>query len=183
VPAVRASVQVPSSKVTAAQDVSGKWKPGRTHAHVGQLIKRTDPKGTLTATPTDHHQWQYGYESSGNRTSVKAPRLTPTDSDAQRPVTTYAYHATTGVLTSSTDPLTRVTTFSDHDANGFPTQVVNAAGETTRFGYDAGGQLHWTQDRHTRPTPRAPTAAHRRARLRAGRERQYQSHPTGAAPI
>ncbi|HVF20811.1 MAG TPA: DNRLRE domain-containing protein [Mycobacteriales bacterium] len=54
-------------------DVSGKWRSGRTIPHISQLAKKTAPKGTATATPTDDFQWEFGYDPPGNLTSASDP--------------------------------------------------------------------------------------------------------------
>ncbi|HEU5315291.1 MAG TPA: PA14 domain-containing protein, partial [Chloroflexota bacterium] len=130
-----------------ANDVSGKWKTGRTHAHIGQLVKQTDPKGVLTATPVDDFQTQFVYDAKGN--------LTETSDSEQRRLskkTLFTYYSTTdrpeynGLLKTQTDPNNNVTTFSDYDANGLSTKIVDALNGTTQFGYDNGGRRLWTQD-------------------------------------
>ena len=118
-----------------ANDVSGKWKAGRTIPHISQLVRKTDPKGTATATPTDDFQWQFLYDAKRNMTRV---------TDPMRFSTSYAYDLT-GQVTTVTDANANPTSFV-YDANGLPTRITDAKGQVTQFGYDADGLLLWSQD-------------------------------------
>jgi RHS repeat-associated protein len=134
---LRNRTQLEYEYVTAdGNDVSGKWKQGRTVPHISQLARKTDPKGTATASPTDDYQWSFAYDTSGNL---------KTATDPEKKATTYSYNAD-GTLSSSTDALNRVTRFTAYDPSGQPTEVVDAKAQVTRFGYDADGYLRWVQD-------------------------------------
>lgn len=118
-----------------ANDVSGKWKAGRTVPHVSQLATKTDPKGTATTTAGDF-QWSFAYDAKGNVIGVTDPEAHGTQ---------YAYNAD-GTLASRTDANSRTTQFPSYDANGLVTKIVDAKAETTTFGYDEDGLLRWIQD-------------------------------------
>jgi YD repeat-containing protein len=120
-------------------DVSGKWKTGRTIPHISQLVKKTNPRGTATATPTDDFQWTFGYDSKGNLTSVTEPEGSP------RFTTNYTYNAN-GTLATLTDANGKVTTFNTYDANGLVTKITDAKTQVTQFGYDNDGLLQFVQD-------------------------------------
>ncbi len=118
-------------------DVAGKWKTGRTVAHVSRLKTKTNPRGlAASSTAPDDHQWVYGYDTRDNVTSV---------SDPEDKVTTYTYNLD-GTVATSTDALQRVTKFPAYDPSGQPTEIVDAKNQTTRFGYDVDGYLRWVQD-------------------------------------
>jgi RHS repeat-associated protein len=139
-------------------DVSGRWKAGRTIPHLSQLAKKTDPNGTATATPPDDFEWLFAYDASGNLTRVTDPEGNATE---------HAWN-TNGTLASTTDPRGVVTTgnandfktlFQNYDANGFPTRVVNPKktgtepDEAATLSYDADGLLLFVQDaRHAADT-------------------------------
>ncbi len=126
-------------------DVTGKWKAGRTIPHLSQLIEKTAPKGTMTAGDPDDFDWLFDYDANGNLTEV---------TDPEDNVTLYTYNgdgtlATTtdarGVLTTG-NPNDFKTQFLDYDLNGFPARVIDAEGGTTRFSFDADGLLRTIQD-------------------------------------
>jgi RHS repeat-associated protein len=119
-----------------AKDVSGKWKAGRAIPHVSQLLKKTDPKGVATITPTDDFQWSFEYDAKGNLTKV---------TDPERAVTQHAYNPD-GTLASTTDANLKLTSFESYDANGLLTQVRDAKGQVTKLGHDDDGLLRWVQD-------------------------------------
>ena len=119
-----------------ANDVTGKWKVGRTIAHHSRLKTKTDPKGTATATPTDDYRWTFDYDAKSNVTKVTDPAENETG---------YAYNAD-GTLATTTDANQHTTTFVAYDANGLATEIRDAAANTTKFGYDDNGLLLWTQD-------------------------------------
>ncbi len=126
-------------------DVTGKWKAGRTIPHLSQLIEKTSPKGTMTAGDPDDFDWLFDYDANGNLTEV---------TDPEDNVTAYTYNAG-GTLATATDPRGVLTPgdpddfktqFLDYDQNGFPTRIVDAEGGTTRYGFDADGLLRTIQD-------------------------------------
>jgi RHS repeat-associated protein len=124
-------------------DLPGKWKAGRTVAHVSQLASRTTRRGKV---------WRFGYDEGtqnpddrGNLTSV---------TDPESSVTRHDYNDD-GTRKQTTDPLGHVTRYTSYDANGLPTEMVkdmdgvdgtSAQDRVTRFGHDADGLLRWIQD-------------------------------------
>ncbi|HEY0601684.1 MAG TPA: Ig-like domain-containing protein [Herpetosiphonaceae bacterium] len=123
-----------------ANDVGGKWEPGRTIPHISQPIKKTNPRGTATASPLDDYQWSFEYDVKGN--------LTKTVDPVQRALakaTTYTYNPD-GTLKTETDANSRTTTYASYDANGLATTIIDAKGQTTKLGYDDDGLLRWVQD-------------------------------------
>lgn len=120
-----------------ANDVSGKWKTGRTIPHISRLKTKTNPRGfAATSTAADDHQWVFGYDARDNVTSV---------SDPEDKLSSYTYNAD-GTMATATDPLQHTTKFTAYDPSGQPTEVVDAKNQVTRFGYDADGYLRWVQD-------------------------------------
>src|SRR5262249_39710938 len=43
-------------------DAEGKWRDGRTQAHISQLVSKTDPKGVASAGTSDDFQWRFLYD-------------------------------------------------------------------------------------------------------------------------
>jgi RHS repeat-associated protein len=118
-------------------DISSRWKAGRSIAHISQLVKKTNPRGTATATPTNDYQWAFGYDANGNLTSVTEPGQF---------TTLYGYNAN-GTLASIRDAENNPpTTFDAYDANGLVTRVTDGIGRVTQFGYDDDGLLRFVQD-------------------------------------
>jgi RHS repeat-associated protein len=96
----------------------------------GRLVSKVMPRGNLSgATPADY-TWAYGYDASGNRTSLTDPLGHETD---------YAYDALNR-LTSVTDPLTHATSYG-YDADGNLTSVTDALGDPTTLSYDDADRL------------------------------------------
>ncbi|MDQ3983259.1 MAG: Ig-like domain-containing protein [Actinomycetota bacterium] len=150
------NLQVPDSAgLGDSRDSSTYWKAGRTIPHLSQLISKTEPKGMATTAAADF-EWTFGYDGSGNLTSVVQPG--PEDF-----TTNYAYNAD-GTISKVTHPPTHTTTgpvraettFPSYDANGFPTRIQDPAGTTT-LEFDADGLLRWVQDPlHASSTGGAP---------------------------
>ena len=94
--------------------------------------------GTLNGS----NQWTFAYDGSGNLQTSTNPLTQPT---------TYAYCSATdqpanlGMVKTVTDALNHVTTYNSDDPSGRPTQITDAAGEVTQFGYDSMGPLLWVQ--------------------------------------
>lgn len=107
-----------------------------TKLRISQLTKKTDPKGTATATPTTDYQWSFAYDASGNLLSA---------TDPEGFATTQTYNAN-GTVATSVDANSRTTTFVAYDANGLPTEIRDAKAQTTRLSYDADGLLRSVQD-------------------------------------
>jgi RHS repeat-associated protein len=117
-------------------DTASTWRAGRTIPHLSLLAKRTDPNGNATASPTDDHQWLFGYDAAGNQTTV---------TDPEGFVTTTTYNAD-GTVATVRDALGHVTTVAAYDANGLPTEVRDAKNQVTRLTYDADGLVRSIQD-------------------------------------
>ena len=129
----------------STRDVSANWKTGRAIPHISQLVKKTDPNGMATATPTNDYQWLFAYTTNGDLETVTDPEGFVTKHDYNGDGTLAATTDARGVATTS-DPNDFKTQYLDYDANGFPQRIVDANGQTTRFGYDGDGLLRWIQD-------------------------------------
>jgi RHS repeat-associated protein len=112
--------------------------------HWSLLKTKTSPRGTDTATPGDY-TWTFGYNTSGDFTSVLAP--------GQTNAAVYTYDGF-GQLTTATspngaltpaDPNDFVTRYDNYDPNGLPQQVTDPLGRVTGNGFDADGQQLWVQ--------------------------------------
>jgi RHS repeat-associated protein len=117
-----------------ANDVSGKWKTGRTVPHISQLTKVTAPNGTATTTAGDF-EWNFAYNPTGDLTSA---------TDPQNFTTIYTPNAD-GTIASVKDANLHTTNF-EYDASGQANKVTDAKGQVTQLGYDADGLLLWLQD-------------------------------------
>src|SRR5918996_1239580 len=118
-------------------DVSGKWKTGRTIPHISQLTAKVDPNGNDSDPSTPGlFKWLFTYDAKGNLTKVTDPESKPT---------TFDYN-TDGTLLRVTDASLNPTDFCGYHASGQPTCIRDALAQTTQFGYDADGQLVWIQD-------------------------------------
>lgn len=108
--------------------------------HPGDITGVTDPSGRTTS---------YAYDTYGNRTDT-------TDGLDRR---THRVFNLDGWLTATTTPRgtvsgadpTRFTTQVAHDADGRITRIDAPAGQTTRFDYDANGNLVTATDAHGHP--------------------------------
>ena len=110
-----------------ANDVSGKWRTGRTIPHISDLISMTTPRLYTT---------QYTVDANGNVTQIADP------TGAQ---TTFTYNAD-GTMATAQDADGNVTSYTSYDPSGQPTRTVDAAGGVEQRGYDANGNLIWIQD-------------------------------------
>ncbi|MEP6468151.1 MAG: DNRLRE domain-containing protein [Chloroflexota bacterium] len=143
-----------------ANDVTGKWRAGRTIPHISQLFHKTDPKGVATPTPTDDFRWTFGYDTDGNLTST---------ADPEDFATTYLYDATTKLLTRRTDARGDITLYEQYDRNGLATRVKEGLTSptgtplrTTTSNFDDDGNLIWLQDgRHQSPPAGAAPRSYR----------------------
>lgn len=128
-----------------ANDVAANWAPGRSIPHISQLIRKTEPNGNAaSSTDPDDYEWNFTYTTAGNLETVTeaGPELL-----TARPKTSYGYDASgNGDLRTITDPRGHVTNLNGYDANGFPTSIVDAENQQTRFSYDSDGQLRFLQD-------------------------------------
>lgn len=150
-----ASVTTPSGETTLSYDNANR--------RTGEVTPRGNEPGATVADFT----WTYGYDATGNQTSLSNPTAGTTTTafdelnrptsatDALGKVTTTSYDADSNVV-SSTDPLSRVTGYGYDDADQL-TSVTDPRGKTTSYGYDASGnrisqtsplgnQRTWTYD-------------------------------------
>ncbi|HYP23538.1 MAG TPA: DNRLRE domain-containing protein [Actinomycetota bacterium] len=121
------------------RDALAYWKAGRTIPHVSQLERRIDGRGNA---------WVFQSDANGNITKVIEPEPAGLP-DGSRYSTTYAWNTGTvdpGTISSITDARSKVTSFPTYDANGLATKIVDAKGNTTKFGYTDDGLLEWVQD-------------------------------------
>src|SRR5204862_6984180 len=81
-------------------------------------------------------QATYACDANGNRTSM---------TDPEHFVTRYTYNGD-GTVASTTDANNHLATNVSYDANGLPTELRDAKGQTTKIGYDADGNELWLQD-------------------------------------
>jgi RHS repeat-associated protein len=118
-----------------------------TGTHWSLLATKTAPLGVLNGSG---YQWQFGYDALGNLTTVNDPLGN---------TTTYCYNlivapacntandaSSPGTLATETDFNGNVTRYANYDPNGRPQKVTDALGRVTQFGFDADGNLLWTQD-------------------------------------
>jgi RHS repeat-associated protein len=128
-----------------ANDVSGKWEPGRTIPHISDLATKTDPKGVATTTIPNDYQWTFGHDSKGNVTSVTDPLGS---------TTTLTYNGDGTLASAKQDANNHVTSYPTYDANGLATTIVdpigNATGDTTNhrttIAFNAAGEVLSVQD-------------------------------------
>jgi RHS repeat-associated protein len=101
-----------------------------THDARNNVTSYRDGRGNTTS---------YGYDTNGNLTSI-----TGADPDGSgpltAPVTNYGRDASTGLITSVTNPHGKQTTFG-HNSAGEVISVTSPLGNQTTYGYDAGGRL------------------------------------------
>lgn len=100
----------------------------------GNLLGKTVAAGALSRS------WSYTYDSYGRVLTEDGPRIDVSD------VTTYAYYANTascvacrGQLHTVTNALGHITTYSDYDANGRATRIVDPNGVVTAQSYHLRG--------------------------------------------
>ena len=99
-----------------------------------------DAKNDVTSyTNGDGNTTTYAYNTAGDLTSVTGPDPDGAGSETA-PVTSYGRDATTGQLTSVTDPRGKETDYG-YDADGNLTSVTTPEGEETTYGYDSGGRM------------------------------------------
>lgn len=108
----------------------------------GRMVARREVDLTTHSVPYatngQTRQWSYTYSSAGRLLTANGPR--PVNAAGKDDVDSFAYDAT-GNLTSITNGLGQVTSFSGFDANGRPAQMTDANGVVTQFVYDALGRM------------------------------------------
>lgn len=97
----------------------------------GNLLTNTITDGQ---TPTSTRTYAYTYDASGHRLSADGPRTDIAD------ITSYAYDAK-GNLVTVTNALNHVTTLGSYDAHGRPGSITDPNGLVTSLTYDARGRL------------------------------------------
>jgi RHS repeat-associated protein len=118
-----------------------------TGAHWSLLATKTAPQGVATGSG---YEWQFFYDGAGNLTTATDPAghtasycynlaVAPACNPANDP-------AAPGTLQAATDFNGNTTTFNNYNAGGQPQQVTDPLGRITGFGFDADGNLVWTQD-------------------------------------
>jgi RHS repeat-associated protein len=118
-----------------------------TGTHWSLLATKTAPNGVAAGSG---YQWQFGYDSAGNL-------LTATD--PLQHTTSYCYNLATapscnpandptspGTIEAVTDFNGNTTRYANYDPNGKPQKVTDPLGRIAQFGFDADGNLLWTQD-------------------------------------
>ncbi|MET9362330.1 RHS repeat-associated core domain-containing protein [Streptomyces sp. NPDC006632] len=121
-------------RVTARTDATGA-KTTYTYDKAGRVLSMTTPRGNAEGADPAQHTWKYGYDKTGNQTTVTDPtgRTTKTDYDASsRPV-------------AVTDPLGNVTKTS-YDGDGKVVGTTDALGKSTSFVFDAANRLTSVKD-------------------------------------
>jgi RHS repeat-associated protein len=125
-------------------DVAAGWvQAGRTIPHRSQLTKRITARGKQWLF--DHH------DATGNIMKLTDPAGLATrfeyngDGTLARIIDGLADDGTATPPKAAGEP-DRVTQYTDYDANGIPTRMVNPIGEVMRFCADDDGLLRWTQD-------------------------------------
>jgi YD repeat-containing protein len=113
--------------------IAGQPCAPRTQAHLSQLQTKQDPLGVAAGSG---YTWTFGYDPSGNLTSV---------TDPYQHQSSNAYNAD-GTLSQSTDANSNTTKYTSYDANGLATTIVDPLNRTTTRSFDADGLLQWTQD-------------------------------------
>jgi RHS repeat-associated protein len=129
-----------------ANDKAANWETGRTIGHFSRIASLTTPQGNATTTPTTDYTTTFSYAAGAD--AAKDRVIGVTDAAGNTETLTYYSDGTlaTDTKPSNGDGITRTTTFNSYDANGNLTEVTDAAGGVAQAGYDAAGDLLWTQD-------------------------------------
>ena len=118
-------------------DVSGKWRAGRSIPHISQISSKTDPNGFEDGATPENFEWTFGYDENNiNLESVTDP-LDHT--------TTYDWNDD-GTLASILDANEHATTFGNYDANGLPGTITDALNHTTTLEYTPDGLTKSVRD-------------------------------------
>ena len=118
-----------------------------TGTHWSLLATKTAPDGVAAGAG---YEWQFSYDAAGNLITAQDPLGNKTS---------YCYNLATapacnpandpsspGTLEAVTDFNGNTTTFNSYDPSGQLQKVTDPLGRVTQFGYDADGNLIWTQD-------------------------------------
>ena len=96
------------------------------------------------------YQWAFSYDPAGNLITVTDPlQKTSTycyNLAAAPPCNTANEPGSPGTIHSATDFRGSTTLFTSYDPSGRPRQVSDPLGRVTQFGFDADGNLLFTQD-------------------------------------
>jgi RHS repeat-associated protein len=102
------------------------------NGHVADLTGELTPQQRL---------WTFGYDSSGNVTSVTKPLGNASGAASGSYTTRYTYDST-GDLTASTDPDGNETKYGpSYDPTGYPLTVTDPRGNATAYTYDQTGDV------------------------------------------
>ncbi|XUM02221.1 RHS repeat-associated core domain-containing protein [Streptomyces venezuelae ATCC 10712] len=121
-------------RVIARTDPTGA-KTTYTYDMAGRVLTMTTPRGNAEGADPARYTWRYGYDKTGNQTTVTDPagRTTKTDYDtSSRPV-------------AVTDPLGNVTKTS-YDRDGHVVGSTDALGKSTSYVFDAANRLTAVKD-------------------------------------
>ncbi|MDQ0931467.1 RHS repeat-associated core domain-containing protein [Streptomyces turgidiscabies] len=116
----------------------------------GQPETQTDPRGYLTGNTASDYTTRYGYDATGNQTSV-------TDPYGRRQTRAYD---NLGQLTASQDASGRRTTYAYDPLGRIETVTAPDAG-TTAYTYDTSGNVHTRTDANQHTTTYGYDSAHR----------------------
>ena len=119
-----------------------------TGTHWSLLAAKTAPNGTVQGG--SGFQWQFSYDAAGNLITAQDPLGNQTH---------YCYNLGTapscnpandpsspGTVESVTDFNGNTTVYANYDPSGQPQKVTDPLGRVTQFGFDADGNLLFTQD-------------------------------------
>jgi RHS repeat-associated protein len=126
-----------------ANDAAANWEVGRAIGHISRPISIVQPTGNATTANATDYKTTFDYAST---TADHVFHVT----DPLGNITTNHYNANgtlgTQTLPANGDGITRTTTYNTRDNNGLLTKVTDPAGGIAQVGYDAAGNLLWTQD-------------------------------------
>jgi RHS repeat-associated protein len=118
-----------------------------TGTHWSLLATKTAPNGVAAGSG---YRWQFGYDPAGNLLTATDPLGHDTSycyNLAAAPACNPANDAgSPGTVEAVTDFNTHTTRYTNYDPNGKPQKVTDPLGRVTEFGFDADGNLLWTQD-------------------------------------
>jgi RHS repeat-associated protein len=106
------------------------------NGHVADLIEKVSPEG---------RKWTFGYDQSGNLTSVTDPNGNAPGVSPGHFTTKYTYD-NAGQLVTATDANGHTATYGDYDPTGYPKAITDALGNVSRSTYDVVGDVVSTTD-------------------------------------